>query len=503
MEPSPYTSAAIAYANKNLDGTRVIHSTLPAYIQRISDSIAQLETPIPTVRGELRACDRSPLLPGVLSTRMWIKQRNHSSQILLEKWAEPFSVFAQNMIRVEPSLELPGATASNRIRNVAPIIRQAWRLLMENHPHDSICGCSIDQVHEEMRPRFDQVDQIGEEITLQALQAIALATDTRAQNAFSAIVVFNPSSAARHDLVEVDLEVPDEITGFELVAADNSAIPYEFLGASNQELANVLLRKNNLRDTIGTIHEGRAAGLAITSVSISRQGAIVTIEATLDGNGQPNIAAWRQAEEEIARYESDPGVTHYHLLAHTPRTSRIRLVSPVIPALGWSSLWARALPETASAQPAEVSPLLKPFLPLALRFAQSGPGEKLLARLSAGDETKPPFVIQNENFTVEASTSDGTLTITDKRTNVTFSGLNRFVDGGDAGDEYNYSPPARDVFLTPKVVSVKVFRHRLVQTLEIELALKVPAHIGTGPQKPLAEHGHHPDPQPCLPGPRR
>ena len=32
---------------------------------------------------------------------------------------------------------------------------------MENHPHDSICGCSIDQVHDEMKPRFDQADQIA------------------------------------------------------------------------------------------------------------------------------------------------------------------------------------------------------------------------------------------------------------------------------------------------------------------------------------------------------
>ncbi len=81
MEPSPHTSAAIAYANANLPDTRVIHSTLPEYIERISESqIAQLETTIPTVRGELRACDRSPLLPGVLSTRMWIKQRNHTAR---------------------------------------------------------------------------------------------------------------------------------------------------------------------------------------------------------------------------------------------------------------------------------------------------------------------------------------------------------------------------------------------------------------------------------------
>ncbi len=477
MEPSPFTSPAIAYANEHLPDTHVIHSTLPEYMRRISESIAQLETSIPTVCGELRACDRSPLLPGVLSSRMWIKQRNHGSQILLEKWAEPFSVFAQNMIRAKASLKSPEAISSNRIRNVAPILRQAWRLLMENHPHDSICGCSIDLVHDEMKPRFDQVDQIGEEITLQALQAIAQATNTSGQNAFSSVVIFNPNSAPRRDLVEADLQVPEEISHFELLGSDNTVIPYEFLGASNQELANVLLSKNNLRDTIGTIHEGRAAGLAITNVSVSRQGAIVTIEATLDGDGQPNIAAWRQAEEEISRYDADPGVTHYHLLAHTPHASRIRFASPLIPALGWSTLWARALPETASSQPVEVNPLVKPFLPLALRFAQSGPGEKLLARLYAGDETKPPFVIQNENFTVEASQTDGTLTITDKRTNAIFSGLNRFVDGGDAGDEYNYSPPGCDTFLSPRLVSLKVFRHKLVQVLDIEYELKVPAQL--------------------------
>ena len=406
------------------------------------------------------------------------------------------------MIRAETSLKSPEATASNRIRNVAPIIRQAWCLLMENHPHDSICGCSIDQVHDEMKPRFDQVDQIGEEITFQALQAIGQAIDTRSLDAFSSVVIFNPNSAPRCDLVEADLQVPEEITRFELVGDDKTVFPYEFLGASNQEIANVLLEKNSLRGTIGTIHEGRAAGLAITSVTVSRQGATVTIEATLDGDGQPNIAAWRKAEDEISRYEADPGVTHYHLLAHTPRASRIRFTSPLIPALGWSTLWARAVPETASSQPTEVNPLLKPFLPLALRFAQSGPGEKLLARFNAGDESKPPFVIENENFIVEASTSDGTLTITDKRTKAIFKGLNRFVDGGDAGDEYNYSPPGCDTFLSPKLVSLQVFRHKLVQALDIAYELNVPVQAAPDRKGRSQNIGHRPDPQPCFPGPR-
>jgi mannosylglycerate hydrolase len=67
---------------------------------------------------------------------------------------------------------------SSILNQKSEIIHQAWRLLMENHPHDSICGCSIDQVHDEMKVRFDQVDQIGEELTRQSLEAIAGAVNT-------------------------------------------------------------------------------------------------------------------------------------------------------------------------------------------------------------------------------------------------------------------------------------------------------------------------------------
>lgn len=484
MEPSPDTSAAIAYADEHLADTEVIHSTLPAYIQRTIDQISKLAQSIPTIQGELRACDRSHLLPGVLSTRMWIKQRNHRSQTLLEKWAEPFSVFAKNMIGKTKDAHLsPEILASDQLRNVAPIIRQAWRLLMENHPHDSICGCSIDQVHAEMKPRFDQADQIGEEITFQSLQALSQAIDTQLEPAFSAIVLFNPLGNAHHDLVEVELNIPEGIAAFELTDSEGAVLPHEFLGSSNEELANLLLSKSSLRDTIGAIHEGRVAGLAITSVKVSRQGSTVTIDAILDDQGQPNIPAWQSAEGEIAQFEADPEVTHFHVMAHTPQASKIRFVSPDIPALGWQTVWVRPC-ETAEAAPAaEVNPLLKPLLPLALRFAQSEVGEKLLAKLGAGDEKKPPFVIENEYFRVEAHQSDGTLTVTDKQTNAVFSGLNRFVDGGDAGDEYNYSPPLKDSFHSPEVIALKVFRDKLIPCIEIEYNLKIPAMLATDRKK--------------------
>ena len=88
---------------------------------------------------------------------------------------------------------------------------------MENHPHDSICGCSIDQVHDEMKPRFDQVDQIGEELTIQALQSIVKKIDTQAEGRFSSVVLFNPFDQARHDLVEVELTLPEDVKAYQLV----------------------------------------------------------------------------------------------------------------------------------------------------------------------------------------------------------------------------------------------------------------------------------------------
>jgi alpha-mannosidase len=476
MEPSSHTSAAIAYANQHLPDTRVIHSTLPAYIESVQAQIKNPGRTIPTVHGELRACDRSPLLPGVLSTRMWIKQRNQHSQTLLEKWAEPFSVFAENMIARQNKPAAPEEMASNRIRNVAPIIRQAWRLLMENHPHDSICGCSIDQVHDEMKPRFDQVDQIAEEITHQALHTLSGAVDTRSDGVFSAVVLFNPFSQTHHDLIEIALNIPEDVAAYELISADKTVIPHEFIGSNNDVLANVLLRKSELRATIGAITDGHIAGAAIVNVKLSQQGSTVSINAILDDKGQPNIPEWRQAEKDIAGYEADPGVTHFHLLARTPQASKIRFVTPDIPPLGWQTLWVRAIPAQTSAPVATVSPLLKPFLPLALRFAQSEPGAKLLAAFDRGDVKKPPFAIENEFFRVHA-VPDGTLTVTDKRTGTTFSGLNRFVDGGDGGDEYNYSPPQNDHLSIPKPAASKVFRRQLAPTIEIEYRLDVPTQL--------------------------
>jgi alpha-mannosidase len=67
---------------------------------------------------------------------------------------------------------------------------------MENHPHDSICGCSIDQVVNEMQVCFDQVEQICEVLVCQSLAALSAQIETQKRCA-SAVVLFNPTGAQR------------------------------------------------------------------------------------------------------------------------------------------------------------------------------------------------------------------------------------------------------------------------------------------------------------------
>ncbi|HEX2697597.1 MAG TPA: hypothetical protein VHM28_07805, partial [Anaerolineales bacterium] len=254
MQPSRETSKTIAYANAALRNTKVIHSTLPNYVRAIKAQIARRKLQLPIYSGEFRSSKHSHLLPGVLSTRIWIKQRNQSCENLLEKWAEPFSTFA--------SLAASGHAPHPMIHDPSSILHNAWHLLMECHPHDSVCGCSIDQVHEEMKPRFDQVEQIGEELTRQSLDALAASIKTDGDSSSiihppSSIIVFNPSPFIRTDLVSIELSLPIGVQDFDVLDEKGNLIPHQSTNGHVSDLINVNVPRGELGGLIGMVHEGR------------------------------------------------------------------------------------------------------------------------------------------------------------------------------------------------------------------------------------------------------
>jgi len=451
MEPPPDTARAIAAARGQLDGDELIHSTLPDYLTAVQASLRR-ET-LPVVCGELRDPKRFHLLPGVLSTRMWIKQRNRACETLLEKWAEPFSTFAR--------LNVPTFQPAN-------ILRQAWKLLMQCHPHDSICGCSIDQVHEEMRPRFDQVEQIGEQITRQSLEWIAAQVNTASHPAINnpqaAILVFNPLSFPRADAVSVDIE---SAAPFDLLDEAGTPIPYEMEGLGGSELVHAEMSPAELGSLYGNIRDGRVMGLSILGIAIERHGETVHLTARVSEKRPPDLPAWERALGEIQALLADRSVRAFRVRAVAVDQARLTLTAQV-PGLGWRTFYLVPRPESAAA-PVRIPPLARLLLPLAkLPLVQ-----KLATRPR---RPRPPYRIENDSFLVEAE-RDGTLTLTDKASGTVYRGLNRFVDGGDCGDEYNYAPPADDRLLTPRLRRVSITRGLVRQTLTLHLALRAPVSL--------------------------
>lgn len=470
MEPSPNTSKNIAYAGKTLKDTQVIHSTLPKYIAAMQDALRTSKIELPTVQGELRNCKRMHLLPGVLSTRMWIKQRNTASENLLTKWVEPFSVFA----------ELSEANPS-RLHHPASIIRQTWRLLMENHPHDSICGCSIDQVHAEMKVRFDQVDQIGEELTRQALETLATCiqtTDAKPQtlaNHLSSIIVFNPHPFPRTDLVQVEISLPAEVSTFEIIDEDGQLLPHEAEGLDAQELLNTIFDPAGLRSALSMVNEGRISGLGIRVFVARRAGSTVHLDVILT-EGEPDQAVWERGWKETMAFLEDTTITGYHIRARSADVIKIVFTAPEIPALGWRAFTIRA--KTAENAPQKLSGLARAVLPLAARAASTWAGQMLINRLKSDPSNRPPYSIENDFFKVEVEV-DGTLEVTNQENGEVYRGLNRFVDSGDCGDEYNYSPPPDNPQPVSRLKSVSVHRGAVRQTLSLNLTLKTSTSLST------------------------
>ena len=112
-------------------------------------------------------------------------------------------------------------------------------------------------------------------------------------------------------------------------------------------------------------------------------------------------------------------------------------------------------------------------------LAKTSFGQRLIERFTSEPAPKPPYVIENDFFVVEAN-SDGTLTLTDKRDGAVYPGLNRFIDTGDRGDEYNYCPVESEPGagkMTTKLWGVKINRSEVRQTLELALELTVPAGL--------------------------
>ncbi|GHH97796.1 alpha-mannosidase [Neobacillus kokaensis] len=228
-------SGAITVAQELFPDYEFIHSDFDQYIQQVKQS---LPNDLKVINGELRSqhTDGWGTLVNTASARIYLKQLNQIGQTMLEKVAEPLASFAY----------LAGEKYPHHL------FSYAWKTLMQNHPHDSICGCSVDEVHREMVTRFEKSRHVAEMIIDDSMAAITnqINTNTYRKYGDDAIpfTVFNTSGWKRTGVVTIDLDLERQ---------------YYSKGVNKAELLNIPLDGRVLVDETGNHYPFELKDLSI------------------------------------------------------------------------------------------------------------------------------------------------------------------------------------------------------------------------------------------------
>ncbi len=343
-------SRIIRAANALADDAKFVHGTYPQFVAAVREELGDRYMDLPLVTGEFRSSSRSNILAGVLSTRMWLKQRQARCENLLARYAEPLSAW----------VHLLRGAGKDPMDSDRALLAHAWKLLLQNGPHDSVTGCSVDAVYEDVGLRYDKVEQIAESLIGDYEREIARQS---ARPGGEAIVVFNPENGPRTDFCTVRLVVRE------------SGLPTHVTDAGDAEIPLQIIERG--------------------------------IHSPLD-----------KRERVLAGF-----------------------VAPDVPGFGYRSF-------------------------------SLGYGSGFLG-------TEPSSTIENEFFRVTAE-SDGTITVEDKRSGRTLTGVNRFEDGGERGDEYTYSPPENDEIVqspSGSVAAEVIERGPARWTLKVRQTYSLPAKI--------------------------
>ncbi|MGX7417915.1 alpha-mannosidase [Carnobacterium gallinarum] len=187
-------SAAIRTANELYPDIEFVHTDFDTYITALKDALPE---DLSTITGEITSQETEGwyTLANTASARIYLKQWNTKVSRQLENIAEPLATMAFDVTG-----EYPHDTLS-----------YAWKTLMQNHPHDSICGCSIDEVHREMMTRFEKANEVGKYVADEAAAKLVaeIQTDRLAENDKKIIpfVVFNTSGSKKTGIMETRIEL--------------------------------------------------------------------------------------------------------------------------------------------------------------------------------------------------------------------------------------------------------------------------------------------------------
>jgi mannosylglycerate hydrolase len=153
-------------------------------------------TRVPDVTGELRdSYGYTWALQGTLASRSALKRRAVLAERDLLRDSEPWVALARFIRGVDRG----------------PLMRSAWKPLLQCHPHDTLCGCSIDAVAQAMAARLGeaeaQADGLRDDAIFDIVGHDVVAAREAPEQWKPSVVVRNPSTHPRSGIAQVELLV--------------------------------------------------------------------------------------------------------------------------------------------------------------------------------------------------------------------------------------------------------------------------------------------------------
>jgi mannosylglycerate hydrolase len=267
---------------------------------------------LPRWRGELRSAARANLLPGVVSARIDLKAACARAERWLERYAEPLQTLYAD--------EWP-----------EQFLAQAWARMFQNSAHDSICGCSADEVSAQVLVRYAESEQIGRELAQRAVARIASEAPRHS------LAIVNPSPRPRTDLVELEVVVPEDWETIALELPDGSTVPTQEVRRQDPMLWQMTLAGADVPVVIARRLHGRELfGRYVNGYRIEDGRAVLEV-------GDEPDPDWLDVEQLVREvsFATAEGQWNLRVVAKPKRTV---LAAIPVPALGWTTVRPRHVP---------------------------------------------------------------------------------------------------------------------------------------------------------------
>lgn len=191
MEPREELIEVVNYIRTHQDKYELVYGTAEDYMREVARHV------LPTYEGEFRGTMEKKCvddaLNGTLTSRMDIKAANLACERLLQYVLEPIWACVSHL-----GLGQYPKGALDRL----------WKTVIACHPHDSICGCSLDEVHAEMLTRFRDIQRTGAYLRDEGIRLLADALESGGPEGSVPIMVFKGGGVEGTCLIDQIVRIP-------------------------------------------------------------------------------------------------------------------------------------------------------------------------------------------------------------------------------------------------------------------------------------------------------